>query len=131
MPGHSHPRRAATAALDRARIDVRADGALRGRLHAEGGTITQVNTVNETTREAQADTILSPRFYTTDFAAMERIDVTRVRAEWDALIAELRADPNKGHFIRNEKFDVDLSTLPPDLRKELLEFLVSSVTAEF
>ena len=93
--------------------------------------MTQVRAINETTSQAQEDTILSPRFYTTDFAAMERIDVSRVRAEWDGLIAELRADPNKGHFIRNEKFDVDLSTLPPDLRQELLEFLVSSVTAEF
>jgi len=94
-------------------------------------TLTAAPAPNATTRQAQQDTVLSPRFYTTDFAAMERIDVSGVRAEWDQLIAELRADTNKGHFIRNEKFDVDLSTLPPDLREEFLEFLVSSVTAEF
>ena len=87
--------------------------------------------VNDSTRHAQEDTILSPRFYTTDFAAMERIDVSGVRAEWDGLIAELRADTNKGHFIRDERFDVDLSTMEPALRAEFLEFLVSSVTAEF
>ena len=87
--------------------------------------------VNETTRQAQEDTVLSPRFYTTDFDAMGKIDISRVRTEWDALIAEMRADPNRGHFIRNEKFDVDLSTMDPALRVELLEFLVSSVTAEF
>lgn len=86
---------------------------------------------NETTQLAQQDTVLSPRFYTTDFKAMNEIDVSPVRAEWDGLIADLRADTNKGHFIRNEKFDVDLSTMPEDLRKEFLEFLVSSVTAEF
>ncbi len=86
---------------------------------------------NETTRLAQQDTVLSPRFYTTDFAAMERMDISSVRAEWDELIAELRRDPNKGHFIRNEAFDRDLSTMPPELRAEFLEFLVSSVTAEF
>ena len=89
------------------------------------------NEANESTRQAQQDTVLSPRFYTTDFAAMDRIDVSPVRAEWDALIAELRADTNRGHFIRNEAFDVDLSTMPEDLRCEFLEFLVSSVTAEF
>ena len=94
-------------------------------------TLAKTKPVNETTRHAQQDTILSPRFYTTDFAAMERIDVSRVRTEWDGLIAELRADTNKGHFIRNEKFDVDLSTMDPALRAEFLEFLVSSVTAEF
>ena len=87
--------------------------------------------VNESTRLAQQDTVLSPRFYTTDFEAMGKIDVSRVRTEWDSLIAEMRADPNRGHFIRNEQFDVDLSTMDPALRTELLEFLVSSVTAEF
>ncbi len=87
--------------------------------------------VNETTALAREDTILTPRFYTTDFDAMSRIDVSGVRAEWDSLIAELRADPNKGHFVRNEKFDVDLAGMDPALRVELLEFLVSSVTAEF
>ncbi len=86
---------------------------------------------NESTRMAQEDTVLSPRFYTTDFEAMERIDVSRVRGEWDGLIAELRADHNRGHFIRNKDFEQDLSTLPPALRAEFLEFLVSSVTAEF
>ena len=86
---------------------------------------------NQTTQQAQEDTVLSPRFYTTDFEAMERIDVSGVRAEWDQLIAELRRDTNKGHFIRTDAFDLDLSTMPEDLRAEFLEFLVSSVTAEF
>jgi len=86
---------------------------------------------NGQTRLAQTNTILSPRFYTTDFAALEKIDVSSVRDKWDALLAEFKADPNKGHFIRNADFDVDLSLLPQELRAELLDFLVSSVTAEF
>jgi len=86
---------------------------------------------NESTRSAQQDTVLSPRFYTTDFDALDRVDVSRVRGEWDALIAELGADPNAGHFRRNELFDRDLSDMPPALRAEFIDFLVSSVTAEF
>ncbi len=87
--------------------------------------------MNESTRAAQETTFLSPRFYTTDFEELDRTDVEPVRAQWDVLIAELRSDPNKRHFIRNAEFDCDLSQMDPELRKEFLDFLVSSITAEF
>ena len=87
--------------------------------------------VSETTKMALRETVLSPRFYTTDFAAMDRLDVTPIRAEWDELMAEFDRDTNKHHFTRTADFDIDLSTMPEDLREEFVHFLVSSVTSEF
>jgi magnesium-protoporphyrin IX monomethyl ester (oxidative) cyclase len=85
----------------------------------------------DTQAMASEETMLSPRFYTTDFAEMDRLDVSSVRAEWDALIAELASDPNRNHFKRTEAFENVLMQLEPQLRKEFVDFLVSSLTAEF
>jgi magnesium-protoporphyrin IX monomethyl ester (oxidative) cyclase len=76
--------------------------------------------------------MLNPRFYTTDFDELDRVDVSAVRGEWDVLIEELKSDPNRGHFKRNADWDkIDLNALPEGLRKEFIDFLVSSLTAEF
>ena len=85
----------------------------------------------EGTRAAQETTLLSPRFYTTNFEELDRTDVSSVRTQWDVLIQEMRDDPNKKHFTRNEEFDADFSHLPPELDKEFRDFLISSITAEF
>jgi magnesium-protoporphyrin IX monomethyl ester (oxidative) cyclase len=87
--------------------------------------------LNASTRSAQQDTLLSPRFYTTDFAAMDRIDVTSIQGEWDQLLAEFRADANKGFFERTAQFAAELRELPPVLHQEFIEFLTSSLTAEY
>ncbi|MEO0328210.1 MAG: magnesium-protoporphyrin IX monomethyl ester (oxidative) cyclase [Pseudomonadota bacterium] len=87
---------------------------------------------NETTKAAHETTLLNPRFYTTDFVELDRTDVSNVREEWDQLIEQMRNDPNKGHFKRNEEWEkIDLESLPEGLRTELVDFLVSSLTAEF
>jgi magnesium-protoporphyrin IX monomethyl ester (oxidative) cyclase len=85
----------------------------------------------DSTRSAAESTFLSPRFYTTDFEELDRTNVETVRLEWDALIEEMRSDPNKKHFVRTSEFDGDFSKLPKDLDKEFRDFLISSITAEF
>ena len=86
----------------------------------------------DTQAMATETTLLNPRFYTTDFDEMDRIDVSPVREDWDALLAEMRADPNKGHFKKNADWDkVDWEGMEPKLKREFIDFLVSSCTAEF
>jgi magnesium-protoporphyrin IX monomethyl ester (oxidative) cyclase len=85
----------------------------------------------DTTRLALEETLLTPRFYTTDYKALDRTDVSLVRSEWDALIAELAADNNRMHFKREADWDTRLADLPEDLRAEFVDFLTSSCTAEF
>lgn len=87
---------------------------------------------SDTDGMARESTLLSPRFYTTDFAALDRMDVSGVRKEWDELLDEMESDPNKGHFKRNDSWDqMDFESLPEGLRNEFTDFMVSSLTAEF
>lgn len=98
------------------------------------GTVAAV-TSEQATRKAEESTLLSPRFYTTDYDAMNRIDLTPVRAEWDAMMAEYEGDNNHDHFQRDAEFTAEaarlLPQLTPELRKEFLDFLITSVTSEF
>jgi magnesium-protoporphyrin IX monomethyl ester (oxidative) cyclase len=59
----------------------------------------------DTTAMATDTTLLNPRFYTTDFDELDRIDVSPVRQDWDVLLDQMRSDPNKGHFKKNADWD--------------------------
>ncbi|MEM9898960.1 MAG: magnesium-protoporphyrin IX monomethyl ester (oxidative) cyclase [Pseudomonadota bacterium] len=86
----------------------------------------------DATRLAMQDTLMTPRFYTTDFDELDAIDVAPVREDWDKLIAQMKSDPNKGHFRKNEDWDkIDWDGMEPELKLEFIDFLVSSCTAEF
>ena len=47
------------------------------------------------------------------------------------MMAAFRRDVNKDHFNRDAQFDAEVKKLPADLHQEFLDFLISSVTAEF
>jgi len=103
---------------------------------ADGGPQVRSGAVSaESMKQATTETLLTPRFYTTDYKALDRLDVSPVRAEWDAMMAEYEGDNNHDHFQRDAEFEVELkqnfSRISPALRKEFLDFLVSSVTSEF
>jgi len=97
--------------------------------------IDAVENTDDAMAKAARSTMLTPRFYTTDFEAMNRLDVSPVRAEWDAMMAEYEGDNNHDHFQRDAAFAEEVRTLmprlSPELRQEFLDFLISSCTSEF
>ncbi len=94
-------------------------------------TTANISSPADTLARARAESLLTPRFYTTDFAAMDKLDISPVRAEWDQVMAEYEGDNNHDHFQRDEAFKSEIRELPPALKQEFLDFLVSSLTSEF
>jgi magnesium-protoporphyrin IX monomethyl ester (oxidative) cyclase len=90
-----------------------------------------LSTQHDTLAIAKQETVLSPRFYTTDFDAMDRLDISSVRAEWEGLMAEMEEDRNKRHFRKTDAFDGMIAKLEPALQAEFIDFLASSLTSEF
>jgi magnesium-protoporphyrin IX monomethyl ester (oxidative) cyclase len=100
-------------------------------MSANAPTIEVARPINESTDRALESTILSPRFYTTDFDEMDRFDISSVKPEWDKLMQEFELDINQAHFQRPEDMSKDYSHLPEGLYQEFLDFLISSITSEF
>ena len=89
------------------------------------------NSINESTERAVKTEMLAPRFYRTDYAAFEKLDIEPVRAEWDTMMREFERDINREHF--RKEMNPDLSNLEAnsELHEEFLDLLVSSITAEY
>lgn len=94
-------------------------------------TSSSIESAADAGRRARADSLISPRFYTTDFAAMNRLDISTVRAEWDQMMSEYEGDNNHDHFQRTPEFASEIHDMSPELKQEFLDFLVSSLTSEF
>ncbi|XP_022978035.1 magnesium-protoporphyrin IX monomethyl ester [oxidative] cyclase, chloroplastic [Cucurbita maxima] len=87
-------------------------------------------------KAAIKETLLTPRFYTTDFDEMETLFNTEInknlnQAEFEALLQEFKTDYNQTHFVRNKEFKEAADKMEGDLRQIFVEFLERSCTAEF
>ncbi|OLP18997.1 magnesium-protoporphyrin IX monomethyl ester aerobic oxidative cyclase [Leptolyngbya sp. 'hensonii'] len=77
------------------------------------------------------ENILTPRFYTTDFEAMSKMDISVNEAELIAIMEEFRTDYNRHHFVRDAEFEQSWEHIDGETRRLFIEFLERSCTAEF
>lgn len=83
------------------------------------------------TKAPVKETLLTPRFYTTDFKEMGALTIDSNKHEILSVIAEFRIDFNKKHFIRDKEFINCWSKFDEKTRNLFIEFLERSCTAEF
>ena len=70
-------------------------------------TFFYVTTTNKkliSNKEVSKETLLTPRFYTTDFKEISELDISSNQAEIEAIVEEFRIDYNRDHFIRDKEF---------------------------
>jgi magnesium-protoporphyrin IX monomethyl ester (oxidative) cyclase len=84
---------------------------------------------SHTTRHALKEAVLTPRFYTTDFKAIDRLHVDHMRDEFEWIRGEFEHDYNRTHFRRTDEFLAGFDDMP--VRDAFIDFLERSCTAEF
>ncbi len=84
-----------------------------------------------TKKTTTEETLLAPRFYTTDFEAVANMDISSQEEELKAMIAEMRTDYNRDHFVRDEEFQQSWEHIDEHTREVFIDFLERSCTSEF
>lgn len=77
------------------------------------------------------ETLLTPRFYTTDFEAIAKMDISAQETELLAVLEELRTDYNQKHFVRDREFEQSWEQINGETRQAFIDFLERSCTSEF
>lgn len=82
-------------------------------------------------KQAFKETLLTPRFYTTNFEEISKLDISSNIEEIQAIVDEFRIDYNRDHFIRDKEFLATWDFFDEKTRNIFIEFLERSCTAEF
>ena len=77
------------------------------------------------------ESILTPRFYTTDFDKTANLNLSAQEAELQAVLAEMKTDYNRHHFVRNEAFNQTWEHIKGEDRQAFIDYLERSCVSEF
>lgn len=89
----------------------------------------EMSEMSGTTRHALQEAVLNPRFYTTDFKAVDAIKYKHMKDEFEWIRDEFARDYNLHHFKRTDEFLNNYDDMP--VRSGFIDFLERSCTAEF
>ncbi|MGF1457861.1 MAG: magnesium-protoporphyrin IX monomethyl ester (oxidative) cyclase [Leptolyngbyaceae cyanobacterium] len=82
-------------------------------------------------KSAVEETLLTPRFYTTDFEKAASLDLSAGEVDLEAMLAEMRADYNRDHFVRDESFQGNWDAIQGKERQAFIDYLERSCVSEF
>jgi magnesium-protoporphyrin IX monomethyl ester (oxidative) cyclase len=83
------------------------------------------------TKTPTKESLLTPRFYTTNFKEISELDISSNQAEIECIVEEFRRDYNRDHFIRDKEFLNTWNFFDQTTQNIFIEFLERSCTAEF
>jgi magnesium-protoporphyrin IX monomethyl ester (oxidative) cyclase len=82
-------------------------------------------------KAAVQESVLTPRFYTTDFDKTANLDLSSQEQELQALLTEMKADYNRHHFVRSEQFAQTWDHIQGEDRQVFIDYLERSCISEF
>ena len=117
-------------------MQLRSRGPVSRPVIAAASAGAQFKEMRQGVKEPASETLLTPRFYTTDFDEMEQMFNTEFNPvlnedEFVAVLEEFRSDYNQTHFVRDATFKEAADKIEGATRSIFIEFLERSCTAEF
>jgi magnesium-protoporphyrin IX monomethyl ester (oxidative) cyclase len=95
-------------------------------------TLSASTALDASTKKAVVEeSVLTPRFYTTDFDKAATLDLSSQETELLAVLEEMRTDYNQKHFVRDEAFNRSWDHIQGDERKAFIDYLERSCVSEF
>lgn len=89
------------------------------------------STPETVSRKVLKENILTPRFYTTNFEVAASMDLSEQETELQTMLAEMRADYNRHHFIRDDAFNQSWEHITGEARQAFIDYLERSCVSEF
>ncbi|MEA5534766.1 magnesium-protoporphyrin IX monomethyl ester (oxidative) cyclase [Crocosphaera sp. XPORK-15E] len=84
------------------------------------------------TKAPTEETLLTPRFYITDFETAANLSLTEQESELQAMLTEMRNDYNRNHFVRDDDFKGGCwDNLDETTKEGFIEYLERSCISEF